>query len=83
MLNANDVETQEYFSKAVGTYDKFKTSTTQNYKRFTHFKAGSSTSTTTEEKAIIKPHEFATLRKIVLLTPFGAFKVDKKPYYKS
>lgn len=83
VLNANDVETQEYFSKAVGTYDKSKVSTTQQYKRFTNFKAGSSISTSTEEKAIIKPHEFATLNKIVLLTPYGAFKVDKKPYFNS
>jgi hypothetical protein len=54
---------------------------TQQYERFTKFKAGASVSTTHEEKPIIYPHEFATLDKIVLLTPYGAFKVDKKPYY--
>lgn len=81
VLNVTDVESQEYFSKAVGTYDKIRVIKSQQYSRYAKLKAGSSTTTMTEEKPLIKPHEFATLEQIVLLTPYGAFKVDKKPYY--
>jgi type IV secretion system protein VirD4 len=81
ILNVTDVESQEYFSKAVGTYDKIRVVKSQQYDRITNFKSGSSVTTMKEDKAIIKPHEFATMEQIVLLTPFGAFKVNKKPYY--
>jgi len=81
-MNVTDVESQEYFSKAVGTYDKIRVVKSQQYAQFTGFKAGSSVATTAEEKPIIKPHEFATLTQIVLLTPFGAYKVDKRPYFR-
>jgi len=81
VLNITDVDSQEYFSKAVGTYEKIKVFKSQQYDRFTKFKSGSSVSTMTEEKPLIKPHEFATLEQIVLLTPNGAYKLDKKPYY--
>jgi type IV secretion system protein VirD4 len=80
IFGATDTETQEVFSKAVGTYDRPKPTNSKNYDRF-GFKSGSSTSETTEEKRIIKPEDFATLKDIVLLTPFGFFRVEKKPYF--
>jgi len=83
VLNVTDVESQEYFSKAVGTYDKIRAIKSQQYDRITGFKSGSSVATMSEDKPIIKPHEFATLEHIVLLTPFGAYKVDKRPYYET
>lgn len=81
ILNATDADTQEYFSKLVGTYDKEKTSHNANYEQYTGLGKGTGTSVTTEEKKIIKPEEFATLKDVVLLTPFGFFRVDKTPYY--
>ena len=30
---------------------------------------------------MVKPHEFATLKDIVLLTPEGYCRVEKAPYY--
>ena len=81
VLNVTDVESQEYFSKAVGTYDKIRTIKSQQYDRITKFKSGSAITTMPEEKPLIKPHEFATLEQIVLLTPYGAFKAEKRPYY--
>jgi hypothetical protein len=33
------------------------------------------------DKRLIKPEEFGTLDKIVLLSPFGYAKIDKTPYY--
>lgn len=80
ILNATDAETQDYFSKLVGTYDKIKKSNSANADIFGIGK-GTGVSTTTEEKRIIKPEEFSTLKDIVLLTPFGFCRVDKTPYY--
>jgi len=83
ILGATDAETQEYLSKLVGTYEKHKEITTQQFERITKIKAGSSKTITTEEKARIKPEEFAWFNnEIVLLTPFGACKFDKAPYYR-
>lgn len=83
ILNATDAETQEYFSKLVGTYDKLKTSHNSNFEQYTGLGKGTGVSTTTEEKRIIKPEEFATLKDVVLLTPYGFFRVDKAPYYEN
>lgn len=82
ILKATDADTQEYFSKLVGTYDKIKKSSSANFEQYTQMGKGTGTNTTTEEKRIIKPEEFATLDKIVLLTPFGFCRADKAPYYK-
>jgi len=82
ILSATDAETQEYFSKLVGTYDKTETSYGTRHKPYTGFPDGTSTDTRKNEKRIIKPEEFATLQDAVLLTPFGFCRVDKAPYYR-
>jgi len=83
ILNATDVESQEYFSKLVGTYEPIKTTHNQNYEPITNWKAGTSTARAMAEKMpIIKPEEFATLPDIVLLTPMGFTRIEKAPYYK-
>ena len=81
VLNVTDVESQEYFSKAVGTFEKIRTTKTQQYTPHMGFNGGQSITTSYEEKPLIIPHKFATLDEIVLLTPYGAFKVEKTPYY--
>lgn len=81
ILNATDADTQEYFSKLVGTYEKEKTSYNSNYEQYTGLGKGTGVSRTTEEKRIIRPEEFATLKDLVLLTPYGFFRVNKTPYY--
>ena len=65
----------------VGTYDKTKYSTNANYEQYTGLGKGTSKSETTEEKRIVKPETFATLKDIILLSPFGFFRVNKTPYY--
>ena len=83
ILNATDADTQEYFSRLVGTYDKQKKSQNANFEQYTGMGRGTGESKTTEEKRIIKPEQFATLPDIVLLNPFTGFcRVDKAPYYK-
>lgn len=81
VLNATDADTQDYFSRLVGTYDKAKRSQSANFEQYTGMGKGQGISETTEEKRIIKPEEFSTLNYIVLLSPFGFFKVEKTPYY--
>jgi len=81
ILSATDAETQEYFSRLVGTYDKEVTQRGTQSSPFIEFPKGKSTNTYEQEKRIIKPEEFATLKDIVLLTPFGNLRVEKKPYY--
>ena len=83
ILSATDADTQDYFSRLVGTYDKRKTSSSAQFEEFTSAGQGRGVSSTTEEKRIIKPEEFATLTDIVLLTPFGFTRVQKAPYYTS
>jgi len=81
VLSATDADTQDYFSRLVGTFDKTKRSQSANFEQYTGMGRGTGTSTTTEEKRIIKPEEFSTLKDIVLLTPFGFYRVEKTPYY--
>ena len=81
ILSATDAETQEYFSRLVGTYDKEITTHGTNSSPYVGIPKGQSTNTYEQEKRIIKPEEFATLNDIVLLSPFGFLRVEKKPYY--
>lgn len=82
ILRATDQETQEYLSKLVGTYDKSKTSTSANYGAYLNENKGTGTSSTTEERRIIKPEEFGTLEDVVLLTPNGFSRIEKASYWK-
>lgn len=82
ILKATDADTQEYFSKLVGTYDKMKKTSSASFEQYTQMGRGTGASKTTEEKRIIKPEEFATLDKIVLLTPYGFCRAEKTPYYR-
>lgn len=82
ILRATDQETQEYLSKLVGTFDKMKKSTSTHFGAFAKINTGSGASKTTEEKRIIKPEEFASLKDIVLLTPEGFQRIEKASYWK-
>jgi len=82
VLNATDAESQEYFSKIVGKYDKIIISNSKNYSPIAKFPTGSRVSRNPQERYRINPEEFATIDYIALFTPFGFFKVEKDPYYK-
>jgi type IV secretion system protein VirD4 len=84
VLGATDVNTQEYFSKLVGTYEKIRNTESQNFDPYIGAPTGHGTQTTHDnEKRIIKPEEFATMRNIVLLYPLpkNFCRVQKQPYY--
>lgn len=80
ILKASEPTTQEWCSKLVGTYEQQKVSQSKNKDEF-GFNKGAGTSTTIEDKRIIKPEEFAYLNDIVCLFPTGYLRVDKAPYY--
>lgn len=83
LLGATDVETQEFYSKLTGTYDKTKKSFSDNKGDFKVL-GSSGTSITTEEKRLIKPEHLATLGdQAIVFTPTGWGKVKKQPYYKT
>jgi type IV secretion system protein VirD4 len=83
VLSATDAQTQEYFSRLVGTHDRSKVTTSKTFKEETQEVSNTGISETVEEKRLIKPEEFATLKDIVLLTPYGYCRCRKTPYYKS
>jgi type IV secretion system protein VirD4 len=88
ILKATDAETQEYFSKLVGTEERVKITRSQADLTplamiLSDHKQTPSISQTTEEKRIIKPEDFAYLQDIVVLTPEGVKRVQKVPYYTS
>jgi len=85
VLGASDADTQEYFSKLVGTYEKIRSSQSQNYDPYMGAPTGHGTSRSQDyEKRIIKPEEFATLQdELILLYPLphNFCRVRKRPYY--
>lgn len=82
LLRVSDVESQKYFSDAVGTYDRTKKSYSDNKGDFKVL-GSSGTSTTTEEKRIIKPEELNRLdNELILISPYGFNRVEKTYYFK-
>lgn len=80
ILKASEPETQEWCSKLVGTYDKKKVSSNYNADILGVGK-GQGTSSSTEEKRIIKPEEFAYLKDVVCVFPNGYKRLQKANYY--
>ena len=83
LLGATDVETQDYYSKLTGTYDRTKKSFSDNKGDF-KLLGSSGMSISTEEKRLIKPEALATLgSEAIVFTPKGWGRVKKQPYYKA
>ena len=81
VLNAADTESQEYFSKLGGTYEKTKISWSRNYMPIVNFPLSSGINIYTEEKPRIKSADFGTLKNMILYTPDGVYRINKDPYY--
>ena len=82
LLRVSDVESQKYFSDAIGTYDRMKKSYSDNKGDFKVL-GSSGTSTTTEEKRIVKPEELNRLdNELILISPYGFNRVEKTYYFK-
>ncbi len=76
ILKASEPATQKWCSDLVGTFDKIKKSNSTNANAF-GMGSGSGVSTTTEEKRIIKPEEFAYLQDVVCIFPTGYNRITK------
>jgi type IV secretion system protein VirD4 len=77
ILGASDAETQEYFSRLVGTQSVMQQGLSTSYAPDEDLERGHTVSQHSAEQRVIKPHEFATLKDVVLLTPCGCFRAGK------
>jgi len=77
ILRANDPDTQMFLSKMVGTHDIISLNRSTSFNdNFDEINYGLQESKVTKLK--IQPHEFATLDDVVLLTPSGLMRAEKK-----
>jgi type IV secretion system protein VirD4 len=77
ILGASDAETQEYFSRLVGTKEATRQGQSISYTPERDEERGHTVSQHIIDRRIIQPHEFATLKDVVLLTPYGCFRAGK------
>ena len=80
ILGAKDADTQEYFSRMAGTYEKIEVTESESGIGGVNMSIGRREL----ERRIIKPHEFSNMADIVLFTPFDVTltmpnKRSKKP----
>jgi type IV secretion system protein VirD4 len=77
ILGAQDAETQEYFSRLVGTKEATRQGESSSYEPDSGEQRGYTVSQHIIDRRIIQPHEFATLGDVVLLSPWGCYRVGK------
>ena len=77
ILGAQDAETQEYFSRLVGTKEATRQGESTSYTPDRDEERGYTVSQHVIDRRIIQPHEFATLGDVVLLTPWGYCRAGK------
>lgn len=75
-----DAETQRYFSELIGTIPVERKINGTNYD-VKKKETGYSEQTSEVHEPVIRPHEFATMKDVALLTPEGFQRVKKVPYY--
>lgn len=76
ILQANDADTQEYFSRLIGTHVNTQRSRSENMDAVMDTVGYSNQSSEIRER-IIFPHELSTLSDILLLSPYGFCRIDK------
>jgi len=80
----SEADSQDTFSRLVGTYEKQQPSKGQSFMPGLGIPLGRNEQETTVDKRKIKPEDFATLvrdKKLVLITPLGNFVIDKRAYW--
>ena len=81
ILNATDADSQEYFSKIVGTREVVKESRGYDIDPRTRLIVERGVNRSLYCEPIIYPHEFTSLKDIALITPDGYSRIKKRPYY--
>jgi type IV secretion system protein VirD4 len=77
ILGATDADSQEYFSRLVGTCEVEKESHGIQYDADEGIETGRGSNWSKHREPIIFPEEFAKLKDAVLITPDGFCRVDK------
>jgi len=77
VLEASDAESQETFSRLVGTQRVVQQGSSTSYAPDHEEERGHTVSSHDTDRRIIQPHEFATLKDVVLLTPWGCYRAGK------
>lgn len=78
LLNITEPDSQEYFSRLIGTVPIGRRSISQNYNPTTEYSTYGKQIQEFREPLIL-PHEFATNREILLHTPYGLLSTVKFP----
>ena len=81
ILNVTDPFSQKYFSDMVGSIKVITHGISTNYRPYFGELDSYSLQQNESREPIIFPHEFATIKDIVLMTPDGYCRIDKAPYY--
>jgi type IV secretion system protein VirD4 len=81
ILSVTDAETQEYFSKIIGTKHESANSISINLDS-TGRASTSSYQISDTCVPVIKPHQFLTLKNIILITPDGYCRIEKASYHR-
>jgi type IV secretion system protein VirD4 len=78
VLGVTDVISQEYFSKAVGTIESIQRNAGINFNPLSGMFFGYGMNISETREPIIYPHEFLTLKDVVVINPHNGFcRVDK------
>ena len=80
ILQANDADTQEYFSRLIGTHINKQQSKSEQFDDIMDT-IGYSNQLSEIRERIIFPHELSTLNDILLLSPYGFCHIDKLQLY--
>jgi type IV secretion system protein VirD4 len=80
ILRVTDAESQKYFSDLIGTVPIEKISKNINYDA-NKKETGHSEQITVVHEPAIRPHEFASLKDNVVITPKGFERVKKEPFH--
>jgi type IV secretion system protein VirD4 len=77
ILGACDADSQETFSRLMGTQSVEQQGVSTNYAPNREEERGHTVSSHAVDQRIIQPHKYATLKDVVLLTPLGNFRAGK------
>jgi len=83
VLGIGDVATQEWYSKGTGDTESTRRSVSANHDPLNGRISGYSRNINETREPIIYPHEFRTLKDVVLLTPHGFCRLNKAMFYQN
>lgn len=83
VLGVTDAASQKYFSDLVGSSKSTQRTVSESHDPFSGRVTGYSRSISETREPIIYPHEFSTLKDVVLITPYGFCRVEKTLYFKN